>query len=64
MKELKNKSWRDEDEMMEELEELGYDVVGINKEYVFVMDIDDRMSEFPTECALRLYRTSNKIKII
>ena len=64
MKELKNKSWRDEDEMMEELEELGYDVVSINKEYVFVMDIDDRMSEFPTECALRLYRTNNKITIL
>lgn len=64
MKELKNKSWKDEDEMIEELEELGYDIVGINKEYVFVMDIDDRMSEFPTEYALRLYRTNNKITIL
>ena len=43
MKRLKNRFWTNEDEMMDEVEELGFDVIGIDYEYIYIMDIDDRM---------------------
>lgn len=64
MENLEGKTWRDEDEMIEELEDLGYDIIDITNDYILLMDIDDRMSEFPTEYVLRLERTESKIKII
>ena len=61
---LKGKTFRDNREMCEELDSLGYDVIDYTDDYVFVMDIDDRESEFPMECALKLSRTENKITIL
>lgn len=64
MENLKNKFWTNEDEMIEEIEELGYEVLDITYENIFLMDIDDRMSEFPTEICLKLLRANNTITII
>lgn len=64
MERLQNRFWTNEDEMMQEVEELGFDVIGIDYEYIYVMDIDDRVSEFPTECRLKLLRTNRTITIL
>lgn len=64
MEKLLNKFWTSEEDMENELEELGYEVLGIDYEYVYVMDIDDRMSEFPTEMRLKLLRANRTIAIV
>lgn len=64
MQNLKNKIWNDEDTMIDEITELGYPVVGIDTNYIYILDMSDNTSEFPTECRLPLKRINNTITIL
>ena len=64
MERLRNKFWTNEDEMVEEIEELGYEVIDMDYEHILVMDIDDRMAEFPKEISLKLLRANKTITIL
>lgn len=44
MEELKNKFWTDKNEMVEELKELGYDVLELNDEYITIEDEDEEQT--------------------
>lgn len=64
MENLKNRFWTNESEMIEEIEELGYDVIDIDYENIYIMNIDDRVKEFPKEIKLKLLRANKTITII
>lgn len=41
MKELKNKFWTSKDEMVEEIEAMGYEVADVDSEYVVFLDDEE-----------------------
>lgn len=63
MERLQGKFWTRENEMMEELEELGFDVLDITYEYIEIMDIDERMEDEPETLTIPLIRVRSTIAL-
>ena len=60
---LRGKFWTRENEMLEELFELGIEVLDITYEYIELMDIDERIEDEPKTQRLELIRAGDTIAI-
>ena len=63
MERLQGKFWTSEKEMIEELEDLGFDVLDITYEYIEIMDVDERMEDEPETLTIPLIRVRNTIAL-
>lgn len=63
MKNLKGKFWTNENDMIEEFEKFGYDVLDLTYEYIEVMDVDERVEDEPETLRIALIRAKNTIAL-
>ena len=63
MERLQGNFWTSEKEMIEELEDLGFDVLDITYEYIEIMDIDERMEDEPETLTIPLIRVRSTIAL-
>ena len=63
MERLQVNFWTSEKEMIEELEDLGFDVLDITYEYIEIMDIDERMEDEPETLTIPLIRVRSTIAL-